>query len=68
MKDYNQWTMTTYSHDKTHVWDIAGEGSFSNNYGNNSSSKQGVNPAFYLKSDISLAGTGTEENPYYIID
>lgn len=68
MKDYNQWTMTTYSHDKTHVWDIAGEGSFSNNYGNNLSSKQGVNPAFYLKSDISLAGIGTEVNPYYIID
>ena len=68
MKDYDQWTMTTYSHDKTHVWDIAGSGSFSNNYGNNSSTKQGINPAFYLKSDISIGGTGTEANPYYIID
>lgn len=47
------------------VYIMHNEGHFDNYRTSNSVE---VRPAFYLKSEINLSGSGTSSNPYYIID
>ena len=60
---YTEWTLTDFP-DGGIYWDIATDGKFAYHYGY--AAPWAVRPAFYLKSNIELGGTGTETNPYYI--
>ena len=63
-KDYVQWSMTPFSYGKTGVW-YFNNGLINNNV---STVSNAVRPAFYLKSSVVLAGSGTETDPFYIIE
>ena len=60
-----EWTLTANSHREYSIWNTTTTGYF--DYGAAYSVYE-VRPTFYLKQDISLAGEGTETNPYYIVD
>ena len=60
-----QWSISAASINTNPVWIMESSGCFSTT---NAESTVGVRPAFYLKSTINLGGTGTSDNPYYIID
>lgn len=62
-KSYSQWTITPYPYNTNSVWYINAKGYFSN-YG--ALKEYNIRPAFYLKSDISLTGQGSETDPYII--
>jgi hypothetical protein len=67
-KNYKQWLLSPCPYDSygsSNVSVVASEGYF---HSNGAYSVTGVRPAFYLKSTIQLAGEGTIENPYYILE
>ena len=64
-KNYHQWSLSPDPGNNATVWLMYSTGYFNGNYGAYSAFV-GVRPAFYLKSNIILAGEGTENNPYYI--
>ena len=60
----NSWTIAPYSISYVSgVFLVGGGGSLS---GNNAYNSYGVAPVFYLSSDITLSGRGTEAEPYQI--
>ena len=63
-KTYNQWSLSSYSSGSRYVWFVGSAGSL-NSY--SASNSIAVRPAFYLKSGISLSGTGAENNEYQIV-
>ena len=63
-KAITDWSLSPNSHNFNNVWYVSSSGNFSGGY---SSFTYGVRPSFYLKPDISLAGEGSEENPYRIV-
>ena len=64
-KKYHQWSISPVSNNRSNVWLMNKTGYFSHYsaYGTNA----GVRPAFYLKSGISLSGTGAENDEYQIV-
>ena len=62
-KTYHQWSLSPYSFYKTGVWLINKEGYFMSA---SAYSSNGVRPAFYLKSGISLSGSGASGDEYQI--
>ena len=62
-KTYNQWSLSSYSSGSRYVWFVGSAGSL-NSY--SASNSIAVRPAFYLKSGISLSGTGAENDEYTI--
>ena len=63
-KNYHQWSLSPYSSYRNNVWFVNSTGSF---YGNSAGGASfGVRPAFYLKSGISLSGTGATGAEYTI--
>ena len=57
------WSMTPYPAYANNVWTITNVGSATCVTSNDN---YGIYPAFYLKSDINLTGSGTELDPYKI--
>lgn len=64
--DYHQWSLSRYPGFKNYVWYMNSAGYFIQN--GNASDTIGVRPAFYLKSSVILTGSGTESNPYRIVE
>ena len=64
---YNQWTITSSPNIKVYVWYIDKTGFLLAGGTYMVSTSFGVRPAFYLKSGISLSGTGAENNEYKIV-
>ena len=58
-----EWSVSTYSNSKIVVWNVDGTGYF-NYY--SAFNAHGVRPAFYLKSSVTLSGSGTSTDPYRI--
>ena len=63
-KGIKEWSLSPISNSRIYVLYVYSDGCFAQYDANISF---GVRPAFYLKSDISLSGTGTEANPYRIV-
>ena len=63
-KTYRQWSLSPSSSSYVSVWSVTSEGLFDYNNAYNNFS---VRPAFYLKSGISLSGTGAENDEYQIV-
>ena len=63
--EYNQWFITSEPYYPYTVWMLYTHGYFTTTIAYN---VLGVRPAFYLKSTIQIAGQGTTENPYYIVE
>ena len=63
-KNYNQWSISSYSNYRDRMWVVYSEGNFYSHLTNNTSF--GVRPAFYLKSGISLSGSGVTGDEYKI--
>ena len=63
-KGIAEWSLSPRSNGKYGVWNLNSTGSFSNGYASNT---YGVRPAFYLKSGLSLSGTGAENDEYQIV-
>ena len=61
---YHQWSLSPFSGGRSGVWAVHSAGYF-DYY--NAINTRGVRPAFYLKSGISLSGTGAENNEYEIV-
>ena len=61
-----EWFLTPYSKYQYTAWGVNSQGYFV--HFNYVSAPHNIRPVFYLNSDIALAGTGTEGDPYYIID
>jgi len=59
------WTMTARSAGTSNVFRVSGDGGVYDNIASSISS--GVAPVLYLKSDISLSGSGTDIDPYEIV-
>ena len=59
------WTISPYVDDSDYVWSVDDVGCLSNYYAYRS--VLAPRPAAYLKSDITLSGSGTLEDPYKII-
>ena len=64
-KNYNQWSISPGLNTRNGIWSMVSAGFFNNTYAAHTS--VGVRPAFYLKSGISLSGTGAENNEYQIV-
>ena len=64
-KNYHQWSLSPVSNTRVGVWLVISAGYFS--YYGGAHGTFGVRPAFYLKSNIGLTGSGTETNPYRIL-
>ena len=62
-KPYTQFSISVISSSRGGIWAFVSSGYFNHA---NASSTYAVHPTFYLKSDISLIGEGTEANPYKI--
>ena len=62
-KTYNQWSLSSYSSGSRYVWFVSSVGSF-NSY--SASNSVAVHPAFYLKSGLSLNGSGVIGDEYQI--
>lgn len=70
---YNQWTISPRSNFVSEVWTMTPTGSFGFSVPMNASAisnvgTTSVRPAFYLKATIQLVGTGTETDPYKILE
>ena len=63
-KGITEWSLSPFVGSRNGVWYVSSSGSFGNSY--RAYSTYGVRPAFYLKSEISLTGEGTPEEPYSI--
>ena len=63
-KGYNLWSFSPASNGSGSIWDIASNGAFNLVIANNEN--MGVRPAFYLKSGISLSGSGITGDEYTI--
>ena len=63
-KNYNFWSLTPGPNTRTGIWTFVSNGYFNNTSASHTS--VGVRPAFYLKSSISLSGTGAENDEYTI--
>ena len=64
-KNYLQWSLSPNPNSRYSVWIVGSTGCF---YSNNAyGTSIGVRPAFYLKSQINLSGTGAENNEYQIV-
>ena len=63
-KTYHQWSLSPNSHDRYTVWRVNSANYFDCGA---AGSAYGVRPSFYLKSGISLSGTGAENNEYEIV-
>jgi len=61
-----EWTISASTYNLYCMWYVNADGFF--NYGNGASNPGGIRPVFYLKSDISLTGDGSETNPYRILN
>ena len=59
------WTISPYAAGSLNVWVVGGDGHLNRFYANRSG--RAPRPAAYLKSDITLSGSGTLEDPYKII-
>ena len=65
------WTISPYAGASTLVWDVTAVGNlyynsaYASDYANNWG--HAPRPAAYLKSDITLSGSGTLEDPYKIV-
>lgn len=58
------WTISPCAHSNSHhTWDVYDSGRLDANYTFDS---RNVHPTLYLKSNISLSGSGTKTNPYII--
>ena len=64
-KSNDEWTITPFTSDNTGVMTVEDTGDF---YPTGSYDYNEFRPAFYLKSSVKLGGTGTESDPYYLID
>ena len=64
-KAITEWSMSPYSHYMSHAWTVNSTGSF--DYHSAYISYE-IRPTFYLKSSVKLGGTGTESDPYYIVN
>ena len=62
-KNYNQWSISPGPSTRNGVWDVVSTGCF---VCDNANYTAGVRPAFYLKSGISLSGTGATGDEYII--
>ena len=62
--DYTQWAISPYSYNLRTVWEMWKTGYF--DYGGQAYRAFGVRPAFYLKSSISLSGSGALGDEYTI--
>jgi len=58
------WTISPYASNAGNVFFVISNGAVSGNFAGSSS--DGVLPVLYLKSDITLSGSGTETDPYTI--
>ena len=63
-KGITEWSLSPAPNNRLFVWFVNSSGYFY--YGCQADSSIGVRPAFYLKSEISLTGEGTPEEPYSI--
>ncbi len=61
---YHQWSLSPVSNNRYGVWSVHSTGYF---YNISAIYTYGVRPAFYLKSGISLSGTGAENDEYQIV-
>ena len=68
IKDYSQWTMSPRFFNNNYVWYINTNGKTRFDHTYPRREDLGINPTFYLKSELSIGGIGTESEPYYIID
>ena len=59
------WTISPRVDNSRDVWRVGADGDLNINYANNSDIAP--RPAVYLKSDITLSGSGTLEDPYKIV-
>ena len=71
-ENYVQWTLSPHLEQTGTIWTMMQTGSFGfylsiNAYMSGNIGERGVRPAFYLKSNIGLTGSGTETNPYRIV-
>lgn len=62
-KGVTEWSLSPNVGFRGYVWVVNSSGDFINGGASNT---KGVRPAFYLKSEISLTGEGTPEEPYSI--
>ena len=63
-QNYNWWTLNATSITmRSWIWEIDKDGK---TQASNASIKSNIRPVFYIKSDITLSGEGTEKNPYTI--
>ena len=60
---YHQWSLSPDSGDRRYVWNVSSAGYFGYS---NASGANGVRPAFYLKSQINLSGSGAQNDEYTI--
>ena len=60
---YDQWSLSPYSNYRGYVWCVRSAGYFDYNY---AISTLKVRPAFYLKSQINLSGSGAQNDEYTI--
>ena len=63
--DHSFWTISPSSPNTFQAFSIGPNGYIAQNY---VISTPGVNPALYLNSDLKLCGTGTEQDPYTIMN
>ena len=62
------WTISPYASDSINVFGVSGISSFAGCLGNgNANFSNGVSPALYLSSDITLTGDGSQGNPFTIV-
>ena len=62
-KAITEWSLSPISSNCSSVWRVDSAGYF---YNSSAYGTTGVRPAFYLKSSVSLTGTGTSSDPYRI--
>ena len=62
-KAITEWSLSPYSGSRNSVWFVVSSGHFS---GYSANYTYGVRPAFYLKSQINLSGSGAQNDEYTI--
>lgn len=60
------WLLTPYSQSNSETANIQSDGSIQRERAYTSALQKGVTPVVYLKSDITLLGEGTSDEPYTI--
>ena len=63
-KTYDQWSLSSNSNSRASVWYVNSAGYFTTS---GAIGAYGVSPSFYLKSGISLSGTGASGDEYQIV-